>query len=113
MDSTIAQLRVVDGLVPAEGSGVHAADLGTGQRKPGGGGRRLVTEDAEEPGPDECASAPGGSGYRRCNGDGHPAGDRRGRAGRPETGETAGPALPQERGGDCRAIERALAGGSL
>src|SRR5260370_3606268 len=55
MDSEAAQLRVVDGLVPAEGSGMHASDLGTRQRKPGGGGRRLVAEDAEEPGPDERA----------------------------------------------------------
>jgi len=47
MDSEAAQLRVVDGLVPAEGSGMHAADLGARQRKPGGGGRRLVAEDAE------------------------------------------------------------------
>src|SRR5450755_4594861 len=113
MDSAAAQLRVVDGLVPAEGSGVHVADLGAGQRKPGGRGRRLVAEDAEEPGPDERASAPGGIGHRRGNGDGHRASDRRRRAGRAETGGTAGSTLPQEQGGDCRAIERALAGGSL
>src|ERR1700694_5648425 len=65
MDSAAAQLRVVDGLVPAEGSGVHAADVGAGQRESGGRGRRLVAEDAEEPGPDERASAPGGIGHRR------------------------------------------------
>src|SRR5229473_2121845 len=76
MDSEAAQLRVVDGLVPAEGSGMYASDLGTRQRKPGGGGRRLVAEDAEEPGPDERASAPGRIGHRRGNGNGHPAGDR-------------------------------------
>src|SRR5215831_2441480 len=53
MDSTVTQLRIADGLVSAEGSGVHAANAGTGQRQPGGGGRRLVAENAEEPGPDE------------------------------------------------------------
>ena len=31
--------------------------------KPGGGSRRLVTEDAEESGPDERTSAPGGLGH--------------------------------------------------
>src|SRR6266478_273401 len=86
MDSEAAQLRVVDGLVPAEGSGMYASDLGTRQRKPGGGGRRLVAEDAEEPGPDERASAPGRIGHRRGNGNGHPAGDRRRRAGRAAVG---------------------------
>src|SRR6266852_3826381 len=73
----------------------------------------LVAEDAEEPGPDERASAPGRIGHRRGNGNGHPAGDRRRRAGRAAVGEIAEPALPQERRGDCRAIERTLAGGSL
>jgi len=52
-------------------------------------------------------------GHRRSNGDGHPTGDRRRRAGRAAIGETAELALPQERRGDCRAIEGTLAGGSL
>ena len=52
--------------------------------------------DAEEPGPDERARAPGCIGHRRGNGDGHSAGDRRRRAGRAAVGETAEPALPQE-----------------
>src|ERR1700686_5029495 len=113
MDSEAAQLRVVDGLVPAEGSGVYAADFGAGQRKPGGRGRRLVAEDAEEPGPDERARTPGRIGHQWGNGDGHPAGDRRWRAGRATVGKTARRALPQERRGNCRAIERALARGPL
>src|ERR1700686_5200758 len=45
MDSAAAQLRVVDGLVPPQGSGVHAADPGAGQKQPGGGGKRLVAEN--------------------------------------------------------------------
>src|SRR5229473_7313013 len=99
MDSEAAQLRVVDGLVPAEGSGMYASDLGTRQRKPGGGGRRLVAQDAEEPGPDERACAPSGSGPTG----GHRNGDYRSHRGRgkgsSEAGETARPALPQERTG--------------
>src|SRR5229473_1037767 len=108
MDSEIAQLWVVDGLISATGSGVHAADLGTGQGKPGGGGWRLVTKDAEEPGPDERARAPG----RSRPAGGHGNGDRGRGKGSAEVGEAARPSLPQKRSGDCRAVERALAGGS-
>ena len=43
-------------------------------------------------------------------GDGHGAGHRGRRAGRAETGATAGSALSQERGGNGRTVERALAG---
>src|SRR5215831_8423378 len=43
MDSTVTQLRIAAGLVSAEGSGVHAANAGRGQRQPGGGGRRLFS----------------------------------------------------------------------
>src|ERR1700730_642808 len=104
MDSAATQLRVVNGLVPAEGGGVHAADPGTGQRQPRGGGRRLVAEDAEKPGPNERSRAPGSLGHGWSPGDGYAAGYRRRRGGRRGTGETAGSALPQERGGDCRTI---------
>src|SRR5215470_3670903 len=113
MDSAAAQLWVVDGLVPAAGNGVHVADLGTGQREPGGGGSRLVAADAEESGPDERASASGRIQAGRGNGNEHPAGDRGRRARRTEVSQVAGSAVPPQRGGDCGAIERTLAGGSL
>src|SRR6516162_6568346 len=48
----------------------------------------------------------------RTDGDGDSARHCRGRAGCPEIGATAGPTLPEERGADRRAVERALARGS-
>src|ERR1017187_8559237 len=45
--------------------------------------------------------------------DGHRTGHRGGRAGRPSIGPVAGSAVPPERGGHRRAIERALACGPL
>ena len=113
MDPTAAQLRVVDGLVPADRNRSACCGHWCGTREPGGGGRRLVAADAEEPGPDECAGAPGGHEHRWGDGNGHPASDRRGRARPAEVGEIARSALPQERGGDRRAVERALAGRSF
>src|ERR1700674_1691225 len=110
MDSEIAQLWGVDGLISTTGSGVHAADLGTGQGKPGGGGWRLVTKDAEEPGPDERARAPGRSRPAGDHGNGDRAGHRGRGKGSSEVGEAARPSLPQKRSGDCRAVEQALAG---
>src|SRR5215469_16260633 len=104
MDSEVAQLWGADGLISATGSGVHAADLGTRQRKPGGRGRRLVAKDAEEPGPDERARAAGGSRPAGDHGNGDYASHRGGGKGCSEAGETARPALPQKRRGDCRAV---------
>src|ERR1700732_4215573 len=59
--------------------------------------RGLVATNAEESGPDECTGAPGGIGYRWGDGVGHYARCGEWRAGRWETSEVAGSALPQER----------------
>src|SRR5215467_11465686 len=112
MDPTAAQLWIVAGLVPTTRGGLHAANTGAGQGEPSGRVQRLVAPDAKKPGPDECAGAPRGLPYGRYNGNGDFACDRGGRAGCPEAGETTGYPLPQKRGGDRRAVERALAGRS-
>jgi len=47
VDPTAAQLRAADGLVPAAGTGMHAAHVGAGQKDFGGRGIGLVAADAE------------------------------------------------------------------
>src|SRR6266567_3527736 len=96
MDSAATQLWAVDGCVPTEGSDMHVANFGAGQRKAGSRRRRLAAEDAEEPGSDERAIASGGIGHRRDNGNVDPASDRKRRAGPAEVGNAARSALPQE-----------------
>ena len=95
----------------------------------GGRGGGLVAADAEKPGPAvqelkahyECTGASRGIGHRRGDGHGHHARNCNalstlapsGRAGCPAVGEVAECALLEERGGNRRTIERALAGGPL
>ena len=137
VDTTSAQLRSADGIVPAAGTGMHVAHIGSRQEDLGSRGKcafnsctgGLVAADAEmgfqllpqKPGPAvqelkahyECARAPGGIGHRRRDGHGHHARNCSGRAGCPAVGEVAECALLEERGGNRRTIERALAGGPL
>src|SRR5208283_397980 len=96
-----------------EAGGLEVLLVDTRQGQPGGGGRGLGAADAEKLGPDECAGASRRLGSGRSNGAGHRARHRRRGARCPEVGPITRPALPEERSGDCRTVERALAGGSL
>src|ERR1700720_664246 len=112
MDPTLAQLWIAQRVIPAGRAGDHVADAGTRQSQLGSGTSGLAATDAEEPGPDECESAPGGFRHAGNDGDGHHTGDRSGGAESSRTGEVAKSWLPQERGGDRRTIKRTLAPGS-
>src|SRR5258708_4216559 len=68
-------------------------------------------ELAREPGPDECAGAPGGGRHRGEDGDVHHPGDHSGGAGCRRISQVPGPALPAKRGANRRTIERSLARG--
>ena len=79
----------------------------------GGRASRLDAADAKKSGPNECAGAPGGIAHRRHHRYGDHARHRRRRSGRPAVGEITKLALLQERRGNCRGIEWALAGRPL
>src|SRR5580704_8476719 len=100
MDATAAQLRSAKGVFPPKGRGVHASDAGAGPGEPGSGNWRLAAEDAEEPGPNECAGASRRLGPRRSHWNGHPASDREGRTKPPEIGPTTGSPVQEKRKGD-------------